>query len=258
MRRLWLNRTGTELMKTKAKPARKPGVDGRRARGDRVTQAYHQLRELIVWGKLAPGTRIIETDIAGRLGVSRTPVRSALQRLQQEGYIVVLGTGQQSRLSVAPLTQTDARELFAIVSECEGLAARWAAEQDPKPRTKVARELRSINAELARTAHESPPDPHRVFDLDQAFHLCFTEAGAGPRLQALHQAVKPQSERYVRLYITALIEEIDLSVRDHGAVADAIEAGDALGAKEAVLANWRNAGERLTQVIERLGERGKW
>jgi DNA-binding GntR family transcriptional regulator len=249
---------GTNWMNAKAKPARKAGVDGRKTRGDRVTQAYHKLRELIVWGKLAPGTRIIETDIATRLGVSRTPVRSALQRLQQEGYIVVAGTGQQSRLSVAPLTQTDARELFAIVSECEALAAKWAAESETRIRAKVASELRSINDELARTVREPHPDPHRVFDLDQSFHLCFTEAGAGPRLKALHQAVKPQSERYVRLYITALIEEIDRSVSDHRAVADAIEAGDPLGAKEAVLANWRNAGDRLTSVIERLGERGKW
>jgi DNA-binding GntR family transcriptional regulator len=75
----------TDWMTAKAKPARKPGTDVRKTRGDRVSQAYHQLRELIVWGKLAPGPRIIETDVATRLGVSRTPVRSAVQRLQQEG-----------------------------------------------------------------------------------------------------------------------------------------------------------------------------
>ena len=63
-------------------------------RGDRVTVVYHRLRELIVRGRLAPGARIIETVIAARLGVSRTPVRAALQRLQQEGYVVVASPGQ--------------------------------------------------------------------------------------------------------------------------------------------------------------------
>src|SRR5687768_9042809 len=79
-------------------------------RGDRVTVVYHRLRELIVRGRLAPGARIIETVIAARLGVSRTPVRAALQRLQQEGYVVVASPGQQSRMAVAPLTQEDALE----------------------------------------------------------------------------------------------------------------------------------------------------
>ena len=98
-------------------------------RGDRVTLAYRRLRELIVTGKLAPGSRIIETSVVGRLGVSRTPVRAALQRLQQEGYVVVTSPGQQSRMAVAPLTQEDAIELFGMVSAVEGLAANGAAHR---------------------------------------------------------------------------------------------------------------------------------
>jgi DNA-binding GntR family transcriptional regulator len=223
-----------------------------------VTQAYRQLRDLIIWGRLAPGTRIIETDVATRLGVSRTPVRSALQRLQQEGYIVASGTGQQSRLSVAPLTKEDARELLAIVSEVEALAARWAALKPEAERVRTAADLRAINRELAETIQTHRPDPYRVFDLDQSFHRCFVEAGAGPRLLALHAAIKPQTERYVRLYITALMDEISTSVREHDAAAIAIEAGDAQAAKEAILTNWQNATERLALVIDRLGERGAW
>src|SRR5207244_8598966 len=82
----------------------------RSARGDRIARAYQQLRELIVWGRLAPGSRVIESDIAERLGVSRTPVRSALHRLQQEGYIVGVGRGSEQRLTVAPLTQDEDRK----------------------------------------------------------------------------------------------------------------------------------------------------
>ncbi|MCY3548496.1 MAG: GntR family transcriptional regulator [Gemmatimonadetes bacterium] len=84
---------------------------------DRGTQAYQHLRELIVHGRLAPGSRLIETEVAERLGLSRTPVRSALQRLMQEGYISDPGTGRQSRPYVAPLTQDDAFELLHIVGE---------------------------------------------------------------------------------------------------------------------------------------------
>jgi len=86
-------------------------------RGDRTAQAYKQLRDMIVHGRLAPGVRVIENDIAERLGVSRTPVRSALHRLEQEGYIVSAGWDNERRLLVAPMTEDDVRELFQIIAE---------------------------------------------------------------------------------------------------------------------------------------------
>lgn len=227
-------------------------------RGDRVTQAYHQLRELIVRGRLAPGSRIIETDVASRLGVSRTPVRGALQRLQQEGYIVASGTGQQSRLAVAPLTKEDARELFAIVGEVEALAARWSAELPEIRRMQLVERLREINGRLAEAGAERRPDQHVLFDLDQAFHRGYVEGGAGARLLALHDAVKPQSERYVRLYVSALVDEIGTSVREHALIVDAIAVGEPETAQSAVRTNWTGAGRRLERVIDSLGERGSW
>jgi len=62
---------------------------------DRPDMVYRELRELIVSGRLAPGTRLVETMVADRLGVSRTPVRSAFQRLQQEGYAVAANEGDE-------------------------------------------------------------------------------------------------------------------------------------------------------------------
>src|SRR5215212_6315931 len=95
--------------------------------GSRPEQVYIRLRDLIVQGLVAPGSRIIETEIAGRLGVSRTPVREALQRLQQEGFVMGTPGAQQSRLTVAPLTRADVHELLTIVGSLEGLGARRAA-----------------------------------------------------------------------------------------------------------------------------------
>ena len=227
-------------------------------RGDRVTEAYHQLRELIVRGRMAPGTRIIETDVAAKLGVSRTPVRGALQRLQQEGYIVASGTGQQSRLAVAPLTQEDARELFALVAEIEGLGARWSAELSEDLRAEVVAGLRHHNQQLEQAANEPRADHQMVFTEDMAFHRRYVEGAAGPRLLALHDAIKPQTERYVRLYISALVDEIGTSVREHTVIIDAIAAGAGEAAQSAVRANWQNAATRLSKVIASLGERGTW
>jgi DNA-binding GntR family transcriptional regulator len=211
-----------------------------------------------VWGRIAPGARIIEAEVATRLQVSRTPVRAALQRLQQEGYVVAAGTGQQSRLAAAPLTQEDAHELFEIVAEVEGLAARRAAEHQPAQRQMLAQTLDDINQQLLAASSQSDPDPRRIFDLDQIFHRTYVEAGAGPRLLALHDAIKPQSERYIRLYISALVDEIGTSVSEHDVTVRAIEAGRPEQAQSAVRTNWRNAADRLGRVIATLGERGAW
>lgn len=227
-------------------------------RGDRVSQAYERLRLLIVAGRLAPGTRIIETDVAERLGVSRTPVRSALQRLQQEGYIVAAGAGHQSRLSVAPLTQQDARELFAIVAELEGLGALWVAHLEDSRRTVLSTRLAELNAALLAAGNMEQKDHQQVFELDMEVHRAVVVAGGGPRLLALHDSVKPQTERYVRLYVSAFIDQVATSVREHEDILEAIDAGNGPAAQEALRRNWSNAADRLCRVIESLGERGTW
>lgn len=225
---------------------------------DRSLHTYQQLRELIVHGRLAPGTRIVETDLADRLGVSRTPVRAALQRLQQEGYIRAPSSGRKSKPTVSPLTQEDAREIFHIVGEVEGLAARWAAEQADGPRAELVAELQRTNAAYLRMATTPGADPNELFALDTHFHRHYTEGGAGPRLLALHDAIKPQAERYIRLYIAVLTEEISTSVREHQVIVDAIAAGEPDSAQLAVQSNWRNAAVRLRKAIQTAGERGSW
>jgi DNA-binding GntR family transcriptional regulator len=225
---------------------------------DRGTHVFEQLRELIVWGRIAPGTRIIEAEVANRLDVSRTPVRAALQRLQQEGYVVETGRGSQSRLAVAPLTKEDAEELFQIVAEVEGLAAFRAAGLAETERQKLARSLDEINVRLTQASSAPDPDGRQIFDLDQAFHRAYVEGGGGPRIRALHDAIKPQSERYVRLYISALVDEIGTSVGEHDTTIREIEAGQPERAQLAVRTNWRNAADRLARVIAHLGERGAW
>jgi DNA-binding GntR family transcriptional regulator len=230
----------------------------RARRGDRIARTYEQLRELIIWGRLAPGSRVIESDIALRLGVSRTPVRSALHRLQQEGYISSIGRRKEQRLVIAPLTQEDARELFDIVGELEGLAARGLASREPEARSTIVAELRHLNNQLAVAAEAPRPDALKIFDLDTTFHRRYVEGGAGPRLISLHDAVKPQAERYVRLYTSALVDELAKSVDEHSVIVDRIDSGNADGAQRAVIRNWRNAAARLSRVIATLGERGSW
>ncbi len=227
------------------------------SRSDSVWRVYHELRELIVSGQLPPGARIAERVVARRLGLSRTPVRSALHRLQQEGFVDSYGRGRDQRLVVTPLTQEDGREIMLIVGHLEGLAGRCAAQLPSARRSPVVRRLRELNRALGDEARKRG-GVTRIFELDQAFHGAYVEGVIGPRLLVLHSAIKPQVERYSRLYVSALVDEITTSVREHEAIIRAIAGGDPGAAQRAVETNWRNAAERLTRVIAEHGERGIW
>lgn len=88
--------------------------------------AYASLRSEIRDGSLEPGARLLETEIAARLGVSRTPVREALKRLESDG---VVSFGQPRGLTVTKLSHAEILELYAMREVLDGAAARFAAER---------------------------------------------------------------------------------------------------------------------------------
>jgi DNA-binding GntR family transcriptional regulator len=224
---------------------------------DNISRVYEELRALIVWGQLPPGARIAERAVAERLGASRTPVRSALHRLQQEGFVARTGGGREQRLIVAPVTKHDGEELFIIVGHLEGLAARTAAALPLARRRAIVRRMRDLNREMGAETRKRG-DVARIFDLDLAFHRAYVEDVVGARLLTLHRAIKPQTERYARLYISVLIDEMSASVKEHEAITRCIANGDRAKAQHAVETNWRNAAARLTRIISQHGERGSW
>lgn len=247
------------MPRKKASKSRVPSGQGRRAAGasERANRLYDSLRNLIVRGQLAPGARIVETEVAERFGVSRTPVRAAFQRLEREGYVVASPT-HQARMTVAPLTREDVGELLEIVGELEGLAARSAARLTDPERERLAKELTTLNADFRRAASARGAQPGKLYELDERFHRRYVEAGAGARLRSLHEAVKPQAERYIRMYIALLLDTVATAGTEHDAIVDAIRTGNAANAQRAVQTNWRHAADRLVRAIDVMGEQGNW
>jgi len=184
-------------------------------------------------------------------------VRSALHRLEQEGFVASYGAGRERRLIVAPLTMHDGQEVFTIVGHLEGLAARAAAALPAPRRRALILQLRAVNEALA-THSRKRGSATRFFDLDIEFHRLYVEEVVGPRLLTLHRAIKPQSERYIRLYVSVLVDQIATSVREHERILASVARGEPDAAQHAVESNWRNAAERLTKIIAQHGERGRW
>lgn len=219
---------------------------------------YLRLRDLIIDGSLAPGGPLVEVSLAERLGVSRTPIRDALQRLHQEGLVAQAAEGRLYKFIVAPLTAEDGESLCHITGELEGLAAHAAARLPAAQRRALVAEMRAANADLEAMAGEAEPHPRAFLELDRTFHRLFVVAAAGPRLRAMHAALEPQAERYWRVYASMPPGAPVASAAEHAGIVAALDAGDAEAAREAARRNWLGSAERLLRVIERSGSRGTW
>jgi DNA-binding FadR family transcriptional regulator len=114
-----------------------------------------------------------------------------------------------------------------------------------------------LNREMAAESRQRG-DAARIFTLDLDVHRAYVDGVVGPRLEALHQAIKGQCERYARFYISVLLDELSTSTKEHEAIANAIAAGDPAMAQRAAETNWHNAADRLTKIIAQHGERGSW
>jgi DNA-binding GntR family transcriptional regulator len=236
----------------------KPSSRSKAKDDNNLRTAFHEIRELIVHGKLAPGSWIVEADLARHLGMSRTPVRSALHWLQREGFVVEHRNVRKSRMVVAPLTKEDANELYAIIGHVEGLAGRRATLLPKAQRSEIAAPLKHFNGQLRDILDAKPARAAGIFDVDRSFHRTIVESSAGPRLLALHNSIEPQAERYWRLYASSIIHDLHLSIAEHEEIIAAIVAGDPDRVEHALQANWLNGCQRLHRVIDILGERGSW
>ena len=226
--------------------------------GTSLITAFREIRELIVHGRLSPGTWILEADLAERLNMSRTPVRGAIQWLQREGYVLEHRNVSKSRMIVAPLTKEDASELYMIIGSLEGIAGRGVARLAQGQRKQIAGQLRVLNGRLDAIASGQNCHPGEIFEIDRDFHRLIVKYGAGPRLTTLHGGVEPQTERYWRLYASSIIKDLHISVEEHKEIIRAVEAADADAVDTALKQNWLKGAERLCHVIDIFGERGSW
>jgi len=160
------------------------------AGASQAVKAQLRLRELILAGELPSGARIAELAIVERLGVSRTPIRAALMRLEQEGLLEALPNGGYAVRTFSERDVSDAIELRGTV---EGLAARLAAERGASPDVlRQAREcLEQIDGVLSQPALDDEAFT-RYVTLNEAFHNFLCELAGS-------DVVARELERVVRL-----------------------------------------------------------
>jgi DNA-binding GntR family transcriptional regulator len=198
-------------------------------------EVYSTLREWIAEGVLEAGEKLKDHELAERLGVSRTPVREALRRLEDEGLVE---TAKNRWTRVSRLDLQDAERIYPIVSALEVLALELAF---PKLTAKDWAAMRRANRELQK-ALEVQQIPEAV-DADEAFHQRFILHCENPELAGMLQALKLKYRRLEQAYFSgAGVRE---SLDEHGRLLAALERGDLEGAKKALADNWQGSLRRL-------------
>jgi len=204
-------------------------------------QAHQLLRRAIISARLPPGLTLSENELAARLGVSRTPVREALGRLAEEGLVDVF---PQYGTFVAPIRLAEVLEARFIREALECAVIREAAAS---PGSDLLRRLRRLIEEQREAA--AVHDLDAFLDRDEDFHRAFSEATGHLRVWKVIQGEKYQMDR-IRFLSLPRIQSLPELIEQHGAMADAVEAGDA-DAAEAVMRRHLRA---IFKAIEELSQ----
>jgi DNA-binding GntR family transcriptional regulator len=197
-------------------------------------RAYAEVRGLILSGDASPGTPLREEALADIVGVSRTPIREALRRLEAELYAVRTPSG---RLVVAAWDVDDVAEMFALRAMLEGhAAARAATRMTPADLA----ELKACNTRIERAIAAPEPDIAGFLAGNRQFHDLIIKASASARLATMlsglveQPIVRRTATRYDR-------SDLERSAHEHGQLMQAISARDGEWARSVMTAHIRRA-----------------
>ncbi len=208
-----------------------------------VDRTYREIKRRIMGNVYPPNLRVLEQDLAHQLGVSRTPVREALIRLQNEGLVEV----QPRRgMRVIPISPDDMRDVYEVLMCLESRAAERLAERRPS-KTEL-RPLIGAVEDMERALESGDLDSWA--ESDERFHRLLLELAGNSRLAAMALTVFDQVHRarMVTLRIRPLPRQ---SNRDHRALVEAILEGDGRKAAEIHRAHRHRAMLLLTELLKR-------
>jgi DNA-binding GntR family transcriptional regulator len=202
-----------------AAEAQAPSGGAAKAQAPAVREkVYGAIREAIITGTYRPAQRLVEAEVASRLGVSKTPVREALYRLEQEGLVE---SARNRGFSVRVITSAEVREVYELRELYEGACARAAASSPEH--VAIAGELFSLNSQASEAlARDDVVEVHRLFS--RFDDLIFT--------QSPNRMLRDQVERIsVLIGINGTVSNyipgrIRRSVSEHMAIVSAIRDGN--------------------------------
>lgn len=202
------------------------------------------IREAIIKGTLKPGERLMEIQLAEELGVSRTPVREALRKLELEGFIVMV---PRKGAYVADLSVKDIADVFEIRIALEGLAAALAAERI------TDEELELLERSLIEKGEAITSENFELLvQVDASFHETLYQASRNERLSAIINNLREQIQRF-RSASLSYPGRNKKSLDEHRALLEALEARDVDAARQLAQKHIENAENVLIETLKQEG-----
>ena len=213
------------------------------SREDSVASAHARLRRLIVRGAIAPGSELSQVELARRVGVSTTPLREALRRLEAEGLV---DSRHNRRPRVRPFDVEELDSIYAarILLECLALTLTV-----PTMGPEALAGLRRALATTAQARGAGGGVTTRWEDAHEAFHQGLVAGVAAPLKEQI-DALMARGDRYVRLGIRWDSPSVLATVEvEHGAIVGACEAADAPGAAAALATHLEHSAHTIGSYI---------
>ena len=198
---------------------------------------FESLREAIILGRLKPGERLMEIQLAEEMGVSRTPVREAIRKLELEGFVVMV---PRKGAYVAGVSVKDIADVFEVRSALEGLAAGLAAERITEG------EMEELEMAILQISGEE--DILTVFKGDAAFHEIIYKASRNQRLTQIITHLQEQINRF-RLTSLSVPGRLKIAVDEHKKIVEAISDRNAELANALASEHMENAEQNLLNAI---------
>jgi DNA-binding GntR family transcriptional regulator len=200
------------------------------------------IRDSIIAGKIKPGERLLEPDVAKMLGVSRTPLREAFLQLEAEDFVRV--TPRRGAV-VSELSVKDAEEIYVVKSALESLAARLAAAVMTD---EIVDKLVSVNDQMEKKAKAKEPDYRALLDLNSMFHVIIVETVKNDKLMQIVNHLRNQTLRYNFIYLSVL-SHLEESIAEHQQIIDALRRRDGAAVEILMKNHGENAQRSLCNYI---------
>jgi len=204
------------------------------------------LRDAIRNGVLKPGERLMEIQLADELGVSRTPVREAIRKLELEGYVIMM---PRRGTYVANLSIRDVNEVFEIRMSLESLASGLAAERI------TDEELESLQRLLVQIGeYMERGDMEKIVETDMEFHDLLYQASRNTRLVGIIFNLREQLTRF-RTKSMSFPGRLAATLEEHRNIVEAIAQGDVKAARKAAEIHMERSEQTLLASMEGLKEK---